>query len=250
MNIQFGTGVLFMAPNSGNTAANPTPQRLGILQEVTVDFKADLKKLYGQKQLPVATARGKIDVTAKGKFAAFNPTMLNQVYFGQIQTAGIMKVADQEAQTVPNTPGPYTITVTHVAGVPIVDLGVTYADGTPFSNQTPSAAGEYTVNLATGVYTFNSADANKPVLISYMYSVSTEGVTIALANQLMGYAPYFEAVLYNNFRGKYLSIQLNSCVMGDFSMPTKLEDFWIPDFTFSAETDANDVLGAIYADLI
>ena len=250
MNIQFGTGVLFMAPNGGNTAANPTPQRLGILQEVSVDFKADLKKLYGQKQLPVATARGKIDVMAKGKFAAFNPTMLNQVYFGQVQTAGIMKVADQEAHAIPGSPA-YTVTVTNVAGVPIVDLGVTFADGTPLTLVgSLTATGQYMVNLATGVYTFDSADASANVLISYMYSASSQGATITLANQLMGYAPYFEAVLYNNFRGKYLSIQLNSCVMGDFTMPTKLEDFWIPDFSFSAETDANDVLGAIYADLI
>ena len=93
MNIQFGTGVLYGLPNAGNTAANPTPYQLGILQEVTIDFKADLKKLFGQSQFPVAKARGKIDVTAKGKIAVLDPGLLNQLYFGQAQSTGMTIMA-------------------------------------------------------------------------------------------------------------------------------------------------------------
>ena len=51
-NIQFGTGVLFGLPNAGNTATNPTPYQFGTLQEVSVDFKADLKKLSDKASFP------------------------------------------------------------------------------------------------------------------------------------------------------------------------------------------------------
>ena len=72
MVIEFGSGVLFAKPVAGNQPTDPTPFKFGVLQEVTVDFKADLKKLYGQYQLAVATARGKLDVTLKGKLAVFD----------------------------------------------------------------------------------------------------------------------------------------------------------------------------------
>ena len=105
MNIQFGTGVLYGLPNSGNLATNPTPYRFGVLQEANVDFKGDLKKLYGQQQFAVAKARGKIDVTVKAKLAVVDPNMLNQLYFAQTSAAGITLVSDSEAATVPSGTG-------------------------------------------------------------------------------------------------------------------------------------------------
>jgi hypothetical protein len=65
----------------------------------------------------------------------------------------------------------------------------------------------------------------------------------------MGFAPEFQAFMYDSFRGKYFGLQLNSCVMGSLSIPTKQEDFWILDFDADASTDATDTLGYIYADL-
>jgi hypothetical protein len=88
------------------------------------------------------------------------------------------------------------------------------------------------------------------VLLSYLYADATADVTIALTNQLMGYAPEFQAFMYNNFRNKYFGLQLNSCVMGSLGIPTKQEDFWICDIDFDASTDASDSLGAIYADTL
>lgn len=113
MNIQFGSGVLFGLPNAGNLAPNPTPYKFGILQEASVEFKGDLKKLYGQSQFPVAKARGKIDVSCKAKIAAYDPNMLNQLYFGQAQASGITAMAVDEVGAVPGTP--FSVTVAHSA---------------------------------------------------------------------------------------------------------------------------------------
>ena len=111
--------------------------------------------------------------------------------------------------------------------------GVTYvATGQQLIN-VPNAAlitvvGQYAVNLTSGVYTFNSGDNANVVAVTYTYNV-TAGTTITLANQLMGYAPELQMVLWNNFRNKYLAIQLNNVTLGGISIPTKLEDSGIMD---------------------
>lgn len=72
-----------------------------------------------------------------------------------------------EAQTVPATPGPYTVAVNAPLGAWGSDSGVTYAlTGLPLLPVASSPAqGQYSV--AAGVYTFNAADQGAAVLISY-----------------------------------------------------------------------------------
>jgi hypothetical protein len=247
MNIQFGTGVLFGVPNAGNLAANPTPYKFGVLQEAQVTFKGDLKKLYGQKQFAVAKARGKVDVSCKAKLAVVDPGMLNQLYFGQNATPGSTIMADDEAGAIPGS-SPYTVAVTNHSTF-VSDFGVRDAvSGTQFIKVASApVAGQYSCDTA-GNYTFASADAGKAVLISYTYTANSRGQTIILNNQLTGYAPEFRAFLYNSFRGKFLGIELFNCTMGQISIPTKQEDFWIVDIDFEAATDASDTLGKLYAD--
>ena len=77
----------------------------------------------------------------------------------------------EEARTVPATPGPYTVTVINAATFSF-DGGVIYANGTAFTavSGAPAAAGEYSVALATGIYTFNAADQGASIVIDYGYS--------------------------------------------------------------------------------
>ena len=244
MNIQFGSGVLFGKPTAGNTPVNPTPYKFGVLQECNVDFKGDLKRLFGQYQFPVATARGKVEVTIKGKLAVFDINELNQIFFSQTQAQGYNLIVDPEAHVISGG----TFTAAHV---PIVaDWGVQNAsNGLVFTN-VPSAPvhGQYSLNLTTGVYTFNTADNGTNVNASYTYFVNT-GSTITLNNQLMGYAPELTMFLYNRFRNKYFAIQLNDVTLGLIAVPTKLEDFWLADFDGSANADSSNVLGLLMADL-
>jgi len=244
MNIQFGTGVLYGVPVAGNLPTNPTPFKFGVLQEVTVDLKADLKKLFGQSQMPVATARGKLDISVKGKLAVFDPNMLNQLYFAQTAATGYNLIVDGELKTVSANAATATNT-------PIVqDYGVVYnSTGQAFIKVAAApAAGQYALCLTTGAYTFAAADNGNVVALSYTYFVNT-GTTITMANQLMGYAPELKMLLYNKFRNKYLAIELNDVTLGGISIPTKLEDFWIADFEGGANADASNILGKLYMDL-
>lgn len=254
MNLQFGSGVLFGIPNAGNTATNPTPTKFGVLQEVSVEFKGDLKKLYGQKQFPVAKARGKLDVTLKGKMAVLDVDSLNQLYFGQVAATGVQRPSGDESHATASS-----ITPTHaVAGSAITILSVQNGSTGATMTLVPSspAVGQFSFTQAvsggsptSASLTFNASETAVSIIINYLYADSTTGKTLTLTNQLMGFAPEFQAFLYDNFRGKYFGLQLNSCVMGSLSIPSKQEDFWILDFDADASADATDTLGYIYADL-
>lgn len=250
MVIEFGTGVVFGKPVAGNLPTNPTPVRIGVLQEVMISFKGDLKKLFGTGQFPVATARGKVEVDIKGKFAVFDPTLLTQLFFAQPQTAGIILMADQESH-------PIAATVTATNAVNYVSPGGDFGVQNGTTGQTmikvPSApaVGQYSVVESTGVYTFNSTDVTSafPVLLSYLYTASTRGATISINQQLMGYAPELRMFMYNNFRTKYMAVDLFDVTLGEISIPSKLEDFWISDFTGNANADATNTVGKMYLDV-
>lgn len=85
-----------------------------------------------------------------------------------------------ESHTIPATPGPYTITV----GGPIVDGGVTKTiGGTALTRVSGAPANnQYSVNETTGVYTFNSANQNIGVEITFRSAIDPADYTITLPN--------------------------------------------------------------------
>lgn len=252
LDIQFGSGVATFIPNAGNLAANPTPIRLKVLQEASIEFKGDLKKLFGQCQLPVATARGKIDVTGKAKVAALNANDINQIYWGQTVTAGGNRPYDEIH------PIAASITPTQDGGLKVTDdLGVIDMATGLNMVKVPSApaAGQYSFTPVTtgptaASYAFAAADvtAGFQVKLSFRSTSTTAGSTLTINNQLMGYAPICQLVLWNEFRGALDLIQLNAVTLGMFSKPTKQEDFWVSDIDFSCNADVSDVLGLLYTD--
>ena len=246
-NFQFGAGVLIATPTAGNLAPNPTPTQLGTMQNASVEFKADLKKLMGQNQFAVATARGKVDVTGKASVALFDPNMMNQLFFGQSQAPGVNRMNLNESHTLAAGTAA-TITVINAAKF-TADYGVINAATSLNMAKVPTApaVGQYSASSA-GVYTFNSAETATNPLISYLATDSANGTTITLENQLMGYAPQCGLFLYNLFRNKMFGIQLNNATFGQISIPTKQEDFWMMDVTFDCSCDASNILGYIYAD--
>jgi hypothetical protein len=249
LNPQFGCGVFFGIPNAGNIVALPTPQQFGILQEVSVEFKADLKKLYGQQQFPVAKARGKIDVTAKGKMASLDPNFFSQLYFGQPTSTGVARTVYAESH-------PFAASIAPANPTANVDLGVIdLATGLALvSTQAAPTEGQYKFTPAVpgspgtpAAYTFFATETDAVLLLNYQWPDPT-GTTLQINNQLMGYAPEFRALLYNDFRASMFALQLNSCILGSLTVPTKQEDFWVSDFDLDASTDAAGVLGYIYSD--
>ena len=102
---------------------------------------------------------------------------------GQVDTANTITIYHSiaENRTIPATPGPYTITVNEAASFE-QDLGVTLS-GSPLTKVSGSpASGQYSVNESTGVYTFNSAQQNAAVVISYRYTVDPADYTVTMPN--------------------------------------------------------------------
>lgn len=136
---------------------------------------------------------------------------------------------------------PYTITVTNSTHF-VADQGVVYAaTGLPLIT-VPSltAAGQYTVNPSTGVYTFYSGNSNANVLISYTYTASATGEALAITNPLIGPTSTFMATLFatDPTTNAQFSVTLNQCVASKFSFDTNIEDFAKPDFEFQAFANA------------
>ena len=148
---------------------------------------------------------------------------------------------------------PYTIAAANAATF-ADDLGVYYANGNNAGVRfarvtTPSAAGQYSVNLATGIYTFAAADANAVVSISYLYTVSSAGKKLVLTNQFMGYTPTFKATFYTTKTtggvAAGLALVLNACTASKLSLPTKTDDYEIQEFDFSAFADSTGTIGTL-----
>ena len=103
-----------------------------------------------------------------------------------------------------------------------------------------------TSQAGTGVtIQFATADEGLAVQYQFDYTVAT-GKSVEIRNAMMGTAPVFEAEFYAALDGVPLTIVLNNCTSEKLTMNFKNEDFTIPDFSFSAFSDASDVVGHIY----
>lgn len=92
---------------------------------------------------------------------------------------------------------------------------------------------------------FATADEGLAVQYQYDYTVPT-GKSVEIKNAMMGTAPVFEAEFYAALDGNPITVVLNNCTSEKLTMNFKNEDFTIPDFSFSAFSDAADVVGHIY----
>lgn len=219
------------------------------MQDVSLDISGDLKELYGQKQFPEAVARGKVKLGGKAKFARINGKMLNDLFFGQTLGTGMKSAAVDEVHVVATTvtiaPPNSGVFVNDSRG----DQGVIYqASGIPLV-KVPSAptVGQYSVATSTGVYTFNATDVGVSVLISYMYTLSATGTQLNITNQLMGFAPTFQAMLTTTYNLQQMNVLLYQAVAAKLTIATKQEDFIIPEFDFSCFANAGGQVIDIYS---
>lgn len=236
----FGSGTLYAVDSDSNS----TPVKFGGLQEASVDFSFSNKELYGQNQFPLTVARGTGKISGKAKNASVSGELFNRLFFGGTLATGQLLVAEDEAAVVPASPGPYTVTVANSVNFS-QDLGVIDASiGQPLTkvDSTP-AAGQYSV--AAGVYTFAAGDAGKQLKVSYSHNSASTGKQLTITNKLQGQAPTFKVILSERYNGKALTLELNACVSSKLSMPTKSEDFMVPEFEFSACADAAGNIGTL-----
>src|ERR1035437_6415997 len=125
--IQFGSGVLFATPTSGQLAAIspalPQPQEVGIIQNIKLTISGDIKELFGQNQWAIDSAVGKRSIKGSFEFAQMDNEFFNQCFFSDVISAGIVSVAYREVHAIPTTP--FTVTIVPPgSGVFVSDLGV------------------------------------------------------------------------------------------------------------------------------
>lgn len=242
MQLAFGSGALW-GERTDATGSGIGPRQFGVLQDITIDFDWSDKELYGQYQWPVAIARGQGRITGKAKFAQILGLLYSDIFFGTTPATGQFAISQSEAATVPATT-PYAVTAANAASYND-DLGVVYAaTGKRFNRvMTPSAAGQYAVNFATGVYTFSAADAGAALLISYTYNETTAGNRLTLTNQPMGTAPTFKATFYTTYGGSGTALRLNACTANKLSLPTRIDDWTLSELDFTAFADASGTIG-------
>lgn len=229
----FGTGQLYATPVGGGA-----PLRFGALQDVGVDFSADTKQLFGQYQFPLDVARGKTKIEWSASSGQIDVDSFNQIYFGQTVTAGQKIQVFNEVGAVPATT-PFTVTAANGAKF-FMDLGVfSQVTGMPLKQVDGApAAGQYSVNPATGVYTFAEDDASLGIFLNYLWEDTTNGQSLDIANVLMGTTPKFQLVLSQTYNGKSITMVLYSAVAEKLGLPLKQDDYLIAEL--GGQAQAND----------
>jgi hypothetical protein len=238
MQLGFGSGMLWGVRTDGPLA---TPYRFGALQDVNIEFKGDIKELFAQFQFPVDAARGKTKITGKAKLAEITATAYNNLFFGQTVTAGQTLATYNVTGTVPAM-STYTVTPTvPSSGTFLADLGVHYATGSgaPLQNVgsggSLTAAGQY--KQTAGVYTFDMSDASAALYFDFAYT-TTGGFQIAGVNTIMGTTPKFTAYFNEVYEGNSIGLILYACQSASIGLPTKVDDYMMTDFDFSAYANA------------
>lgn len=230
----FGLGNLFLI------APGAPAIRVGILQDVSFDFKASQKDLIGQYQVAVDSARAEVKVSGKVKYAEFNGKLIGAMLAGSTSATGTQVGVGNETGTVPASVA-YTVTSAHAATW-LSDLGVYDVTSNSYltaTGATAPAAGEY--HVAAGIYTFNSAQASHEVQLAYDYTVSATGTTISYKNQLMGTTTFFAMKLYNNFSdasgNANMGLYLPRVHFPDLAFAMKKDDWTMSDASYSAIAD-------------
>lgn len=235
MQYNFGVGTLI---GYRTDVANSTPVPFGVIQSADISFSFTNKELIGQYQTPVDVARAAQKITGKASLARIYAACFNNLFFSGTQVTGGVLTALGETAAIPATP--YQITVVNAASF-TKDLGVFYAlTGIQLTRVASGpTTGQYSVNEATGVYTFAAADTLLSVAITYNYTVTTGAQKITMTNQLMGAAPTFAIVLANTYRGKVTNFLLNACISSKLDFPFKNQDYTIPSFEWESFADVS-----------
>jgi hypothetical protein len=231
---------------------NAPPAFMGTIQDFEFDITQNIKELIGQFKAPVAIAAAETKYTCKAKFARIQASSMNYLQSGST-TAGMLELADTEQQTIPTTTAAIlpSFTVSQGTAAYTEDFGVFYsATGvalTPtVSTATPTSG--YYIPGNTGIYTFGTGDRGLVVNVYYQYTVTT-GVSVPMANTLMGQQPSFELIAKEKFSylgsQKEMVIKLNACVSSKLTFPFKNVDFLIQEMDITAFADAANNIGTL-----
>lgn len=251
MRIQFGTGNALFVPLSGNLPTPSSPRRPATMQDFAIENSATMKELRGQSQYPDDTAASDKKMTWKMGSGRFDIDLFNNLFAGETLSTGGAPPIVQEAHNVPAT-NPTTITVTQSATF-VTDMGVEYSTTLQPLQKVASGPlqGQYSVNVGTGVYTFNIADAGAAMLISYSYTV-TSGSIVTVNNHPQGWSPRFQIWLAASYQEQTTNVtnyvHIFSATCTKFGLPFKRADYLICDLEGEAYANTAGQVYELYAD--
>lgn len=240
----FGPGVLYFQSVS---TANATPYNIGSINELSMDIKADVKDLWGQKQFPLLVATGTKSIDVSIKAAKTSGQAINTFLLGGTFTIGTEYDISTTASTaIPGTP--YQITPTPPStGTFNKDLGVINADtGQPYKLVTGTpTTGQYAVSA--GVYTFAAADTTDLVKISFAYSFTSgaAGQSLIIPNNDIGTTEVVTLDYKSTLYGATYFLRLFNVVMTGVKTSHKVSDFMMPEYSGKAFANASDQIGII-----
>jgi hypothetical protein len=244
----FGPGSLYLTRTDITGA---TPVNVGYANEFSLDESAENKELFGSLQYALAIGRGTIKCTGKAKAAVISGQALN-CFHGSPFSSGQLRASLGENATVPAS-GTFTVSAGHASSFD-TDLGVLYgATGLPLVKEGAAslvgAAGEYFE--ASGVYTFDSADAGAAMKLSYAYTDTVDGgQTKVVTNSVIGTCPTFQLDYVTTFQGKNYYLRLYQAICTKLGQSFKLTDFMMPELDFSVFANAaGNVYEVSYADV-
>lgn len=253
----FGAGTLWATPlvdGYGNAITNPTPIQLATSQEISIDEKAENKKLYGERMYPVDAGRGKANFSVKAKFAQVNGLVVSSIYYGQTLNQGAyMYNFEVTGQAIPTTPFQITIAPAN-SGTYAYDLGVRNNLGLPMTRVAASpATGQYAVNTSTGVYTFAAADVGLVVYISYSYTNTNAQLPgsrrMQIVNTQMGTAPVVQLDIFWQKNGKQFGNRIPKAIATGLQWSSKIDDYMVPEIDFECfADDAGNVMYRSFAE--
>ena len=235
----FGSGVLI---GTQLNVANPTPINFGLVQKVSVDTSVSVKELYGQFAFPVAVGSGTRKVTCKATLARFQrsgsraPVLQPSRQFRAQRSPNSPRCTASRPPARSRSPSPTRrissltrASFTPRTGLPLLKVA------------TLTAAGQYTFNPTTGVYTFltGRSGRQRPDLL-HLHTTAATTQNLAIGNPLIGPTSTFTATLFatDPTTNAQFSVTLNQCVASKFSFDTNIEDFAKPDFEFQAFANA------------
>lgn len=241
----FGSGRMY----GTRTDTPDTPVEFGLLQGIKLDHSFTTKALYGSSQHAIFIARGEAKLTVSAEVAKISAKQFGSLYFGIDPTAGQFILQTAEQHSIPAIT-PWQVTIAPPgSGVFASDAGVIYAAGANVGEEltlvsASPTTGQYSVNAATGVYTFATGDASAEVAISYTYTATT-GQKIAITQQELGTTPTFKVVLRERDpqTGLYQTVVLNRVASNKLSLATKTSDWGIPSFDMEAMDDGTGNIG-------
>ena len=244
---KFGIGRLFATPNGGTQM-----QKYADVYDIEVDFKVDMKEIYGEGQYAISVADGhrSIDLTCKhysldlASFATDNnlaapASSTNSYIFDETLTIA------SHTYTLANAPIAGSLDVI----VYVTTGGITYP--VKYKQVTGGAeVASVSYSLSGSVLTFASGDTATTGKVSYEYA-NTAGQIVTITSTYQNSAPFYTFDLFKRDRSpidnsvSVMWLHLAAVRFAGIKLPFKEGEFSSWDRTFKAFADPTGAVGTL-----